>query len=51
MTDLIALMSKLVAPDGSILIPGVQDMVAPPTEEEMSVFSLFHRFMLGGREG
>jgi hypothetical protein len=34
MTDLILLMSKLVSPDGKILIPGVQDLVPPPTEEE-----------------
>lgn len=37
MTDLIALMSRLVAPDGRILIPGIYDNVAQltPTEEAM----------------
>jgi hypothetical protein len=34
MTDLILLMSKLVSPDGNILIPGVQELVPRPTEEE-----------------
>ena len=29
MTDLIHLMSRLVTPQGDILIPGVQDLVAP----------------------
>lgn len=36
MTDLIQVMSKLVTPQGEILIPGVNEMVAPvtPAEEE-----------------
>ena len=34
MTDLIQLMSKLVASDGTILIPGVDDMVSIPDTEE-----------------
>ena len=34
MTDLITLMSKLVTPQGKILIPGVEDLVAPLTEAE-----------------
>jgi Cys-Gly metallodipeptidase DUG1 len=34
MTDLIKLMSKLVEPDGKIMIPGVDDMVAAASEEE-----------------
>ncbi|KAG5335580.1 hypothetical protein C0989_000969, partial [Termitomyces sp. Mn162] len=34
MTDLIALMSKLVDVSGKILIPGVDEMVEPPTESE-----------------
>jgi len=34
MTDLIAIMSKLVEPSGKILIPGVEEMVEPATEEE-----------------
>ena len=37
MTDLIALMSKLVDPKGNILIPGVDEMVPPPDEEERQV--------------
>lgn len=41
MTDLIQLMSKLVTPAGEILIPGVDDLVAPLTEEEKSVFVSF----------
>ena len=50
MTDLIILMSKLVDPQGNILIPGVDEMVPPPDEEERHVFSppflhihLYHR--------
>lgn len=35
MTDLIKLMSKLVDSDGTILIPGVDEMVPPPTPEEL----------------
>ncbi|KAJ3041622.1 hypothetical protein HDV00_008898 [Rhizophlyctis rosea] len=38
MTDLIALMSKLVTVDGKILIPGVYDEVAPVTEAENSLY-------------
>ena len=34
MTDLIQLMGKLVTPQGEILIPGVEDLVAPLTDEE-----------------
>lgn len=34
MTDLVYLLSKLVSPDGKILVPGVMDSVAPLTEEE-----------------
>jgi hypothetical protein len=37
MTDLIALMSKLVDPQGNILIPGVDEMVPPPDDEERHV--------------
>ena len=39
MTDLIILMSKLVDPQGNILIPGIDEMVPPPDEEERHVFS------------
>lgn len=34
MTDLVILMSKLVAPDGRILVPGVDDMVSAASDEE-----------------
>ena len=34
MTDLIQVMSKLVTPQGDILVPGINDLVAPLTEEE-----------------
>ena len=34
MTDLITLLGKLVAPDGTILIPGVDDMVSAADNEE-----------------
>lgn len=35
MTDLIKIMSRLVDPDGKILIPGVEEMVEKAEEEEM----------------
>ncbi|KII91485.1 hypothetical protein PLICRDRAFT_38246 [Plicaturopsis crispa FD-325 SS-3] len=38
MTDLVLLLSKLVAPDGSILIPGVDDMVHAASEEEKKIY-------------
>lgn len=38
MTDLVLLMGKLVDIKGNILIPGVNEMVAPPDEEEKCVF-------------
>ena len=34
MTDLIALLGKLVAPDGKILVPGVDDMIGAADNEE-----------------
>ncbi|KDN51446.1 CNDP dipeptidase [Tilletiaria anomala UBC 951] len=34
MTDLFAIMSKLVTPQGKILIPGINELVAPLTDEE-----------------
>lgn len=39
MTDLIHLMGQLVSPTGKILIPGVDEMVPPPTEEEKAIYS------------
>ncbi|KAI0249777.1 CNDP dipeptidase [Lactifluus subvellereus] len=38
MTDLIALLSRLVDPKGNILIPGVDEMVPPPDEEERRLY-------------
>lgn len=37
MTDLIQIMSKLVTPQGDILIPGIEELVAPLTEQEKYV--------------
>jgi hypothetical protein len=38
MTDLINLLSKLVDNKGKILIPGVNELVTPLTEQERSFF-------------
>lgn len=38
MTDLVQVMASLVDRDGKILVPGVQDHVAPMTEEEKSLY-------------
>ncbi|KAI6126896.1 hypothetical protein F5141DRAFT_1186199 [Pisolithus sp. B1] len=38
MTDLIKLMSRLVDNNGNILIPGVDEMVPPPTPEEVDLY-------------
>ena len=38
MTDLIFLMNSLVKPDGEILIPGINDQVAPLTPEESALY-------------
>ncbi|KAI0305354.1 CNDP dipeptidase [Multifurca ochricompacta] len=38
MTDLVALMSRLVDTKGNILIPGVDEMVPPPSEEERQLY-------------
>ncbi|KAH9847041.1 CNDP dipeptidase [Lenzites betulinus] len=38
MTDLILLMGKLVAPDGAILVPGIEDMVPPADAEEREIY-------------
>ena len=35
-------MSKLVSPEGKILIPGIQDLVAPVTEDERKKFEAIH---------
>lgn len=47
MTDLVAILSKLVASDGTILIPGVDDFVGVASEEERCVDFLLPRYMLG----
>ncbi|KZT21836.1 CNDP dipeptidase [Neolentinus lepideus HHB14362 ss-1] len=39
MTDLIALMGKLVAPDGKILITGIDEMVPAADEEEKTLYT------------
>ncbi|KDQ54157.1 hypothetical protein JAAARDRAFT_38762 [Jaapia argillacea MUCL 33604] len=39
MTDLIALMSKLVTPDGKILVPGVEEMVPGADAEERKIYT------------
>jgi len=38
MTDLILLMSKLVDPKGNILVPGVEEMVPAPDEQEIAIY-------------
>ncbi|GAA5875948.1 hypothetical protein JCM3774_005826 [Rhodotorula dairenensis] len=40
MTDLFLLFSKLVTPKGKILIPGINEMVAPLTEEERKLYEV-----------
>jgi len=42
MTDLVLLMSKLVSPDGKILIPGINEMIAPVTQDEQEKFEAIH---------
>ncbi|KAI5288278.1 hypothetical protein KEM54_005338 [Ascosphaera aggregata] len=39
MTDLVYLLSKLVDQQGKILIPGINEMVAPVTEDEKNLYS------------
>jgi len=34
MTDLVSLLGKLVASNGTILVPGIEDMISPPDDEE-----------------
>ncbi|KAI0693706.1 CNDP dipeptidase [Cerioporus squamosus] len=38
MTDLINIMGKLVAPDGTILVPGVDDLVPAAQDEEIAIY-------------
>ena len=35
-------MSKLVTPDGQILVTGVKDLIAPVTEDEQQKFEAIH---------
>jgi Cys-Gly metallodipeptidase DUG1 len=39
---LIAVVSKLVSPEGEILVPGVKDLIAPVTEDEQKKFEAIH---------
>jgi Cys-Gly metallodipeptidase DUG1 len=39
MTDLIHIMSRLVLPNGQILIPGIMDKVAALTPEEQTMYN------------
>lgn len=38
MTDLVRVLGRLVGTDGKILIPGIQEMVAPMTDDEKSLY-------------
>ena len=38
MTDLVRVLAKLVDTDGKILIPGIQELVAPVTDEEKGLY-------------
>ncbi|RDX40895.1 Zn-dependent exopeptidase, partial [Lentinus brumalis] len=38
MTDLINIMGKLVTPDGTILVPGVEDMVPSAQHDEIAIY-------------
>lgn len=38
MTDLVILLSRLVDPEGNILIPGIAELVAPVQEEEKALY-------------
>lgn len=40
MTDLFAVFSKLVTPQGKILVPGIADKVAPLTKEEKARYDV-----------
>ncbi|WFD36739.1 hypothetical protein MCUN1_003626 [Malassezia cuniculi] len=40
MTDLISIMSRLVTPEGKILIPGINEQVAPLTDAEREVYNV-----------
>ncbi|RDX44571.1 CNDP dipeptidase [Lentinus brumalis] len=38
MTDMVNILSKLVAPDGTILVPGVDDLVPAAQDEEIAIY-------------
>lgn len=40
MTDLVSILSRLVTPQGKILVPGVNDQVAPLTDAERKVYDV-----------
>ncbi|GMM49589.1 metallodipeptidase [Starmerella bacillaris] len=42
LTDLVHVFSQLVTPQGEILIPGLQDMVAPLTDKEDKLYDTLH---------
>ena len=42
MTDLVNIMARLVTPDGKILIPGINEQVAPLTDDERKVYDVMH---------
>lgn len=44
MTDVVKIMSSLVTPEGKILVPGINEQVAPLTDEERKVYDVmdFH---------
>lgn len=50
MTDLFAIFSKLVTPQGEILIPGINELVAPLTDEERQRYETID-FSLADVEG
>jgi len=50
MTDLVRIMNSFVDPDGKILIKGVDDLVAPLTDEEAALYPPIAFTMDGLRE-
>lgn len=38
MTDLVSIMSSLVSPQGKILVPGIEEQVAPLSDDELKVY-------------
>lgn len=50
MTDLFTIMSKLVTPQGEILIPGIKELVTPLTDEEFKRYQVMD-FTVADMEG